>query len=147
MLAGERRPCAGRVVAKRHRRGYVSAACAAGHTWVGLHNHLWRSMKFFYHGPLYIQPSSFCCSLRSLEWQVWCPYCCDCPKLDDSLDCQGCTSPLHWFERDSFDTGRCLEIHEKSSKRMQGMARSSAQYVYGSFPCSTVFCRTKAYRA
>jgi len=34
------------------------------------------------------------------QW-VWCSSCCDCAK-----DGEGCTFSQHWFERDSFDTGK-----------------------------------------
>ncbi len=39
--------------------------------------------------------------------QVWCPFCCDCAPAAEGAARQGCGSALHWFERDSFDTGRC----------------------------------------
>ena len=33
---------------------------------------------------------------------VWCRNCCDCTLDENHL---GCTNAVHWFERDSFDTG------------------------------------------
>eukprot|EP00960_Hanusia_phi_P030921 748937-Hanusia_phi.AAC.2 len=34
------------------------------------------------------------------QW-VWCSYCCDCGTAP-----MGCKNPMHWMERDSFDTGK-----------------------------------------
>mmetsp|Transcript_8830 Transcript_8830/g.29526 ORF Transcript_8830/g.29526 Transcript_8830/m.29526 type:complete len:219 (-) Transcript_8830:876-1532(-) len=36
----------------------------------------------------------------SSRW-VWCSYCCDCGSAP-----MGCKNPMHWMERDSFDTGK-----------------------------------------
>ena len=44
---------------------------------------------------------SIACSLGH-TW-VWCKHCCDCISEDGQL---GCINAAHWFERDSFDTGR-----------------------------------------
>ncbi len=38
------------------------------------------------------------------QW-VWCEACCDC-----SSGGAGCSNPLHWMERDSFDTGKVRDL-------------------------------------
>ena len=78
---------------RAHKRGYLSVSCDAGHQW------------------------------------VWCAHCCDCSRSLGAAACQvsaavstpacsckkrslqlqgarGCIIPAHWFERDSFDTGK-----------------------------------------
>ncbi len=49
---------------------------------------------------------------------VWCASCCDC-KIGNGV---GCLSPLHWMERDSFDTGK----RNHQQRHMQGAHSSSS---------------------
>jgi len=46
------------------------------------------------------------------QW-VWCKDCCRCPQ--DNPNVRGCRNKSHWFERDSFDTGKRnhMNRHEK----------------------------------
>ncbi|EKX34069.1 hypothetical protein GUITHDRAFT_155847 [Guillardia theta CCMP2712] len=41
------------------------------------------------------------------QW-VWCAECCNCTRscTADGQRKRGCTNPVHWFERDAFDTGK-----------------------------------------
>jgi hypothetical protein len=44
---------------------------------------------------------------------VWCQYCCDCVSEHGQL---GCSNAVHWFERDSFDTGRRNHMQRHGSE-------------------------------
>jgi hypothetical protein len=70
------------------------------------------------------------------QW-VWCEACCDC-----SSGGAGCTNPLHWMERDSFDTGkvsalpfsRSLPIWWKGGKKRRRHEKRTFGHGAISFP-------------
>ena len=77
-------------IKSQHKRGHLSVACSAGHQ-VGL-------------CPFTFELRSDC---GVLQW-VWCAECCNCTRscTADGQRKRGCTNPVHWFERDAFDTGK-----------------------------------------